>query len=142
MAAGRNKSGQRFSEPCRFAGPRPLCVAMATFHAKGRFPAFPLFQTLEPSMGVVVRFPYRGPGRRRPFVWALVGACAVSLAALGIALAGRDLLRGAQASPPDEAAESSSLVIGCQAAVCRNGLSHVAQLEGSSARRGAAPAEK
>lgn len=61
-------------------------------------------------MGVVVPFPtqHRAIRRRRAWTLAAAGAGAVFLTAVGVVLAGQDLLRGARADPPLEAGERFS----------------------------------
>jgi hypothetical protein len=61
-------------------------------------------------MGVVISFPGKGRTDRRRRTWILGagGFFALSLAAIGVALAGQDLLRGAQAGPRTEPAERAS----------------------------------
>ena len=60
-------------------------------------------------MGVVISFPSKGRAERRRRSWILgaSGICAVSLAVIGVVLAGQDLLRGAQAGPLNETAEQA-----------------------------------
>ena len=58
-------------------------------------------------MGVVISFPGKGRAdrRRRTPIRAAGGNFALSLTAIGVVLAGQDLLRGAQAGPRKETAE-------------------------------------
>jgi len=56
-------------------------------------------------MGVVVSFPTKARAARKRHAWSLLAVGAgVVLVALGILLAGQDLLRGAQADPSTKAA--------------------------------------
>lgn len=57
-------------------------------------------------MGVVVSFPAKNRAVRRRRAWTLAaaGAGAVFLTAVGVVLAGQDLLRGTRADPPLDAA--------------------------------------
>lgn len=58
-------------------------------------------------MGVVIHFPSKRRTFRRRSTWVLAagGICAALIAAIGVVLAGQDLLRGAQAGRLYEAAE-------------------------------------
>lgn len=57
-------------------------------------------------MGVVVSFPTKARAFRKRRAWSLLAAAAgaVVVGAVGILLAGQDLLRGAQADPSTQAA--------------------------------------
>lgn len=90
-------------------------------------------------MGVVVSFPTKGRavGRRRAWILAAAGAGAAFLTAIGVVLAGQDLLRGAQADPPLEAGGRLSRPVAAspdQAAVSWRGASRAIQLAHSAGR--------